>query len=182
MSAQPELAAAFTTRISSIAPRLTRQARHLAACNPIHTADDMQQNMLLKLWEQASKNPQYLSQPDVHLFAFATWKGRSLATSGRTYSKYIEAESFVADEEGDEISAFEFISTDDPESRDPAEIFAENETFQQALALLNPTERKIVEMLYQGYSQVEIAAELGVHKSYITQLKSRIAQAFAMCI
>ena len=176
---EPSLATAFNTRIAgTLDRRLTRQARHLASQDPDNTVDDHRQVMLLKLWEQTRKTPGYLQNPDVHLFAYATWKSRSLATRGRTYTKYVEAEKFVTDEDGDELSAFEFISDG---SQDPDAAFEFAESLGEAWVILGEIEKTIVRMLYQGYSQVEIARTLGISKACVTQRKQGIAQVFAMC-
>lgn len=164
----------FHLRIALLASRLTHIARDLVGSLSEHTAEDILQEIVLKLLERAHQDPTFASRSDKELLIFAQWRGRHLAEKGRIYTGYVQEEEYLSND-GVEISNFEFIAGDDPNPEHACIELEELEELERIAATLDPTNRRIVRMLYQGYSSVEIAAHLGVTKGAVSQRKAIIA-------
>lgn len=175
MQSNTTTAAAFNDRLTSLTPRLTHIARDLVGSLSEHTAEDILQEIVLKLLERAHQDPTFASRSDKELLIFAQWRGRHLAEKGRIYTGYVQEEEYLSNANGVEISSFEFIAGDDPNPEQACIELEELEALERIAAALDPTNRRIVRMLYQGYSSVEIAAHLGVTKGAVSQRKAIIA-------
>lgn len=169
-------AAAFNDRIVALTPALRRIARATVGTLSEYDAEDLYQTIVLKMLERAAQDPAFAQKSDTELLTFAQWRARSKAGAGRIYTKYVEPEKFYHDDEGDEISFLELIPSNalDPEE---AVIAAEGLTaIEDLIQSLDPANRKIIYLLYQGYNQVEIAAALNVTRSAVNQRKSAIGK------
>lgn len=164
----------FHQRLDTLAPKISRISRSTAGTFSEYDPDDLCQHICLKLLERAAADPAFAARSDEELLTFAIWRARSKAEAGRTYTRYVDAEVFI-EEDGDEISVLEMMPSGEI---NPEDAVIQSETLRQIDAIvqdLTPVNRQIVEMLYLGHSQVEIAAALGISKSAVTQRKTTIA-------
>ena len=148
--------------------------------SPEYTRDDLVQVMSEKIIERAQKDPTFLDQKDSYILTFATWRGKVAAGYGYTYNKYMGEEQVIATEDGEESSSFDYIPGSDPS---PEEITVQREEMAMLVARMKGFNRhdvQIVSMLYVGYTRAEIARELGITKSAITQRISKIVQRIAV--
>lgn len=175
----------ISDRIQSLFPKIQRDARSIAGTLSEYDADDLSQTAALKMLERNAIDPSFAGRPDAEIETFAIWRMRSKAGAGRTYTQYCEPETYITDDEDEEISDLEIVASDD---MTPEEIYIECESISElnsdvrdlmtvAKSVLSAQNYQICEMLYQGYSQDEIAVALGVSKSGISHRKETINKA-----
>lgn len=159
--------------------RLTDDLKAIAGyiISPDHTRDDLFQIMVKVLIERAQREPDFINQKDAYILKYASWNVRNAANSARTYLRIILPETIIKDDEGDEVSNFDFLKApcEDPESQ-----IIRDEAIDSLIADLNKLKGRdhaIVCLMYCGYSRTEIAKELGITKSAITQRARKIAEA-----
>lgn len=166
-------------RISELAPRLNARARAIAAASPEHDPDDLFQEMALAIIDRTNRDASFISQKDAYILQFATWFGKNRASASRTYGKYVGQEMMIKAEDGDTISSFDLIGDN---TQNPERQYIRMETAEdlgERIKTLTPHNQQIVAMIYLGYSQVEIAKELGISKPAVTQRKATIAKTLA---
>jgi len=169
-------------RFEDLSPRLQRRSRSLAhTCNE-HTADDLYQDMAVSYLVRTQRQPEFASQTDAYIFTDLTWDAQNVAEKGRTYNRYMDSEHIFSDDEGDEVSSFELIASGEPNPEDSYIDTEAIEALSAAILTLTPENQQIVKMIYLGYSQVEIAAQLGVSKPAITQRKATIEKALLQAL
>lgn len=166
----------FASRLQTLTPTLRKIARTTVGTLSEYDQDDLIQAMNEGLVKQAKRNPSFLDQEDGFWLKKARWVAQSLAGSGRAYTRRVDAEIITHGDDGDELSNFDFMSSD---SGDMEERIGQIDALERIAALLTPDELILVKMLYQGYSQDEIAARIGVVKTTITMRKQRIAEKLA---
>lgn len=166
----------FESRLQSITPTLRKIARSVQGTLSEYDQDDLIQAMHEGLVKQAKKNPSFLDQEDGYWFKKARWVALNMAGSGRAYTRRVDAEIITRGDDGEELSNFDFMSSD---NGDMEERIGQIDALERIAALLTPEELTLVKMLYQGYSQDEIAARMGVVKTTITMRKQRIAERLA---
>ena len=134
-------------------------------------AEDVEQDMYLALVEAHDKDPEF-SNVNSQWYAMqkAEWAGMEAARKQITYRKYNAKEKYVNgddDDDNDSISMLELY----PSKECTIEQYEMRDTLLSAIAALDVTCQKIVAMLYQGFTQVEIAARLGMTPAAISQKK-----------
>jgi len=178
-TAQPD--PRLDSRITSLFPRLNRIARYLAHPGLEYTADDLYQEMALTILDRSAGDSTFLDQRDGYLLQCASWDARNVAAKGRTYNRLVAAEWFLAvrsaaADDGDEISLLELFA--DPDLT-PEEHYLQTEQLEElaaAAASLSPSNQKIVGLIAIGYNWAEIADQLGVSRSAVSQRKNIIAR------
>jgi len=177
-------AAAFNTRLSArietLSSKLHTVARSVEGTLSEYTADDLFQTICLKLTERCTIDPAFLDRPAAEWITFANWRARSKADSGRRYTRYIDSETLVTDDDGEEDSLFDSLPS--PTCTNPEDSMIQMEVYGTLKAHLSESNLKLVNMLYQGYSQQEIAAELGICESAVAQRKQTIARQLAQVL
>ena len=148
--------------------------------SPEYTRDDLVQVMSEKIIERARKDPTFLEQKDSYILTFATWRGKVAAGYGYTYNRYVGEEQVFVTEDGEESSSFDYIPATDPSPEEMAEQREEMAMLVARMKGFNRHDTQIVSMLYVGYTRAEIARELGITKSAITQRISKIVQRIAV--
>jgi RNA polymerase sigma factor (sigma-70 family) len=162
-------------KIEKITPALARKAQYLANASPEHDANDLYQEGVLRVLERGESDPTFCEQKDQYVIWDAVHSGcKRAARKSRTYGKYVEPEPKAYSDEDEDI---DWIETLADTSSNPEDQFIQSEELTRlsgAISTLSPENQKIIGMLYQGYSQNEIAATLGIGKSAVSQRKATI--------
>jgi len=173
--------AAVASKIEKISPKVRQIARIVANASPEHDADDIFQESVLWLLEQEEKDPSIVEQTDAYvIWGATTTGGKHAARASRTYTKYVHSEPAVEQDEDEEN--IDWIETLADNSNNPEEVFIENEEIShlaEAITQLTPANQKLVTMLYNGYSQNEIADALGISKGAVSQRKATVERQLA---
>lgn len=160
-------------RLPALAPNISRISRHARGTCSEHTAADIAQTIYLRLLERAAQDPTFASRPDSELLVFAQWRGRHMAESGRAYTRNVDAEVFILDEDGEEISAFERIPSASSSPEDCCLQAEQSQSLQAALQSLSPRDRQIVTRIYlQSEPQASVAADLGMTSAGVSIRKA----------
>lgn len=186
------LSSAAADRVASLFPVLQRKSYQIDSnVDP----DDLAQDMALRMMERALAEPSRLDQKDAYLVNDAFLNGGChSARRVRTYSKYVDPHVLVTDECRDEID--DDLFGDNPnfsiteiipvsEEDDPETAAERSDTIDAILDVvrgLSESNRAVVRMLVLGYSEAEIAAELGVSRPAISQRKDTIAKVLARAL
>lgn len=172
---------AVASKIEKISPKVRHISQIVANASPEHDADDIFQESVLWLLEQAEKDPSIVEQTDAYvIWGATTTGGKHAARASRTYTRYVQAEPRV--ENDDEDEDIEWIETLADSSNDPEARFIENEEISalaSAIAQLTPANQKLVTMLYNGFNQNEIADALGISKGAVSQRKATVERQLA---
>lgn len=164
-------------RFPLIENRLSFRAHRISQMHPDFDPEDILQTMKLALLERAEADPQFAEQTDYYLVQYAEWKAKNSAAASRTYRDYVDEMPRIVDDDGEESSLLEILPDT---SQPPDEIYELHEAAQQVMEYIRshyPDYVEMVELLYLGYSQNEIADALGVSKGAISQRKKKIAVA-----
>lgn len=172
-------AAAFTNRLTSLEPKIRKAARSSVGSLSEHTADDLYQTAVLKLWERAETDPNFINRSDAELVTFATWRARHGASLGRIYTKYVEGETIITDSMGDEISSLELIPSTERTPEEQVIAAEEMRSLQAAIQALPPRQREYAILLYQGYAPCEAYTKMGVSKVTAHEMKVAISKRLA---
>lgn len=175
--------AAASTRVAALYPVIQRKAAYLAG--ELLDADDVAQDMSLRILERTAADPDRLNQTDAYLMGDAWNNQRHALRSAVTESRRLTDAALVDDtSDDDEEGGGVFITVID-ETADP-ETAAENAEVDEALyrtiLSLSPTNRKVVAMLYSGHTEVQIARTLGITRSAVSQRKTTIARALSAAL
>ena len=134
-----------------------------------------------KLSNELKADPTFCEQTDSYIIWDAVHSGgKRAARKSRTYGKYVDAEPQIAANDDDED--MDWVDSLADTSGNPEELFIESEEIDNlsaAISALSPDNKKIVTMLYQGYSQNEISEALGIGKSAVSQRKATIERQLA---
>lgn len=174
--------AAASTRVAALYPAIQRKAAYLAG--DLLDADDVAQDMSLRILERAAVDPSRLNQTDAYLLGDAWNNQRHALRSAVTESRRLTDAALVDDTSDDEEGGGMFITVID-ETADPetaAENAEVNEALYRAVLSLSPTNRKVVAMLYSGHTEVQIARTLGITRSAVSQRKTTIARALSAAL
>ena len=161
-------------RIQSLTPRLIAKS-HFIPSDHLEP-DDLQQEMFIALLEKAQAAPGFAEQKDAYLVRYATWMAKHAAERTWTYSSHVESQTLSLAGE-DEV--FDNFSDD---NADPAYLVEQSEELEEMLSRLqdlSPENRTVVKMIYLGYTESEIATELGISRPAVTQRKRTIARAIS---
>ena len=161
-------------KITELSQRMQLKANYISS--PEHTADDLFQIMVEAIIVESEKKPEFIQQTDAYIVNFAVWTAKKKAQASRTYGKYVGEEKVFKTEEDDEASDFD--TQTDP-SLSPEELVVRREVYrdiEKVIRTLSTENRKVVVMLFERYSQVEIAEALGITKAAVTQRKATIAK------
>lgn len=170
-------AAAFNNRLETLEPKIRKAARAAVGTLSEYDADDLYQTAVLKLWERAQTDPTFVNRSDAELVTFATWRARHKATQGRIYTKYVDNEVLFSSEDDDnELSNFDLIPSSDKSPEDACIAAEELNSLQTAIKALPPRQREFAILLYQGYTQSEAAAKMGIHKVTAHEMKVAISK------
>jgi len=172
-------AAAFTNRLTTLEPQSRKAARASVGSLSEHTADDLYQTAVLKLWERAETDPTFINRSDAELVTFATWRSRHAASLGRIYTKYVEGETILTDSQGDEISSLELIPSTDNTPEERCIAAEEFRSLQAAIQALPPRQREYAILIYQGYTPCEAYTKMGVSKVTAHEMKVAISKRLA---
>lgn len=87
-------------------------------------------------------------------------------------------EPLNTDWDGNELLLSDVLGTDDDEVSRPLEDDADRKMLQESISVLNPRERRIIELRFglngnQEYTQKEVAEIMGISQSYISRLEKR---------
>lgn len=87
-------------------------------------------------------------------------------------------EPLNTDWDGNELLLSDVLGTDDDEVSRPLEDDADRKMLKDSISLLNPRERRIIELRFglngnQEYTQKEVAEIMGISQSYISRLEKR---------
>lgn len=147
-------------------------------------AEDLEQSMYASLLEQQAVEPDFdTKNTESYVMQKAEWAARQEARKQVTYRKYNAQEKYVKGDDDDDddddgnggSSIFEII----PTQEFTIERHEKRMEIVSAISALDATCQKIVAMLYEGFTQVEIAAKLGLTPAAISQKKRQIAAIMA---
>jgi RNA polymerase sigma factor (sigma-70 family) len=164
---------AVASKIESLSPRLQRKARVIAHKSDQVDVDDAYQDMVLSILERSEHSPDFVEQTDSYITQQAAWDASHVARSGRIYRKYNAVPVEFTDDEGDTINLIDITP-------DPTDVEAETleslemKSLAAAIKALAPDNRQVVIMLYQGYSNKEIAEKMGISPAAVSQRKGTI--------
>lgn len=157
--------------------KLQGYSRSLAGkfTTPTLDADDIFQAMCFKIWYMANRVPEFLARGDAYLFKTAWNEGLQMLRSERRYSLHIEIPAEARDEEPE--TEFELPDTSSlPEAL--VLTGTDNELLAEAIHSLPAKTQTICKLLYAGRKPAEIAQELGVSRSHVSQTVGRIQEKF----
>jgi RNA polymerase sigma factor (sigma-70 family) len=136
---------------------------------------DVKQNMVLAIIEQAEIEPDFLDQKPAYIFQKAVWKGAQRQIDyGVAYNKYVGDLERRTDKLEEYIEPIELVVSEEPT---PEQDALEKETLNHLLTAIRDLEEKdqtIIAMTYQGYKGKEIAKKLGVTSATISQHRKAI--------
>lgn len=158
--------AEIAARIEGLTPRIIAYAGFVYS--PELDREDIQQEMVKAILEQAQKDPDFIHQKDSYLLKLATWKAQAVAARTRVYDNRVT-------EEPEEFDIFDASA-----SADPADLYEHQETMEElleAIQKLSPENIQVVKMIYLGYSQKEISEKLNVSPAAVSQRKQSIRHA-----
>lgn len=160
-------------RINALEPRIRMIARQYSK-DP-HQAEDIFQHICEKLLLQADP-----ADSDARILTTAKRRAGDYVNTEKTYSFWVGGEEELGGTgEEEDLDAFEIYIGD---QQTPEDMVIENEeisAIQKALETLTPENRKVVALLGGGYSQAEIAKELGVSRAAVSIRVNLIAQKLA---
>ncbi len=157
-------------RIEAILPRLNFIARKLCWGSLEHEPEDLVSEEVLAILELAGKNGGNLDKfNDAYLCQCAYFKLKHKVKATWDYGKHVQEEVFFETDEGDQISSFERLA---PESIPVEEEVSDRLDLNHLVAAcrqMPPTYQMIISLLLSGYRVTDIAGELGVTKSRVSQ-------------
>lgn len=154
-------------RLEALTPRLRLIAASIARMSYSHTPDDLYQTMALSILERAAKDPAFIRQNDAYICCFAGWMAKHAAESDRARARFYQ--------ELEEEMDFVYLGVQEP---GPETAYLTREAVQaivDAARSRSPRQQQIVQMLYAGYRNSEIAAALGVSRPAVTQAINQLA-------
>lgn len=169
------MTATFEERLETLAPALMRQAASIASRHAHLSADDIYQEVTTAIWEKTKKEPEYLEADDVYWITFAKWRAKNILRGAYRYDRYVDAE-IIEYKDTEALSSFDLIADNQSDMLLDLE---RAELIHEAVIQLSESDKNIVTLMYQGYTQKEIAKILGVSGAAITYRKSSIRKTFA---
>jgi RNA polymerase sigma factor (sigma-70 family) len=167
---------AFITLIELTLPRITRIIRRHAGDAPLEEIEDIQLEVLVKIWFKASTfsgRSRVGSDPDATAYAWICRiadNTRKDHFRGNKWKERVPTESELWREEDDpENEPSPLEQYPDPAAPNPEKVIIKSQGIGEFMAELSPVECRIIEYLHRGYSQKEIAASLGMTPSAISQ-------------
>lgn len=165
-------------RIEDLQPVLGYKANYI--CNSVNPEPfieqcDIEQEMAIALLERARRDEAFCEQASTYLAKLAEWRGLNAAL--RTKGHVDAAISLDTQEYAGQAEFAELI----PDSTmSPEDSAVQAETIEELLEMVedDPRGAQMVRMFYLGYSETEIAGELGVSQAAISQRKRKLAGAW----
>jgi RNA polymerase sigma factor (sigma-70 family) len=145
----------FMEILERIDPKLKFYARHLSWTSKTEEADDLYQQMLLKLLERSRIDPEFLNQNSSYILCYATWMAKNFIKHEKSlyYRKITEDDSL------------EFV---DPEfqlhlnhPRKP-ETEAENQEIHDLAGSMPYSYRNLFKQIVAGFQWQEIAQKMRI--------------------
>lgn len=156
--------------LSSVSGRLKSIASRYASDHL--EAEDIYQDMVVGLLEQAHKDPSFPKQTKSYICAKAGFLAMHAVRAKNIYRRYVESVS-AKPQEADQVHIDSFTS----QSINPEKAVEQaEEAFRilDAIKRLSARDQAIVKMAYVGLSNAEIANKLGVSRAAITQRRAAI--------
>lgn len=145
--------------------------------------EDVRQNIILAIMEQADKDPEFLDQSPNYIYQAAVWRVRNNRKAIQTRNRYISPAPISAMSiNGDDDEPMDILEIYEDSTPNPEQETIETEKLNQiiqAIRSLDDTHRKIVSMIYAGYKGCEIAEDMGISPSRVSQHKSHIRAHFS---
>ncbi len=141
--------------------------------NSAHDDEDCAQTVQLKLLELAHRRPGYGNKGIGYHIRMAAWLANDYRRRGYTYNRNVFEEPMVR-EGGEWVGMFDEILPCN--SLSPEEFYLRKEALEQlqwAIDQLTPKQRRIIELLAEGYRQEEIMAKLGITQGNASQATMR---------
>jgi len=168
-------------RIERLLPLIEKRVRRIQSAE--YTTEDLVNFGVIKLLEKATSDSTFERHADAYWINAATWAARHAAERSYTYIRHVSQDGEIIDENGEAASMIEEFYYD-LEVASPEEALLEKEAvdiqhaqmkvIMQVINTLSDGNRKIVQMLLQGYTQDEIARIMGLTKGTISQHKRAI--------
>ena len=167
-------------RLVELLPAINRRAAFVGSHTL--TADDVAQEMALSILERAAKTPNLENQKDAYILNAAYLHGGiNAARHERLCHENHVADAVVAcDSSNDDDGEPEFnIFVPADSDVTPEDALIHSEAIEITMSKLSPSNRKLVAMLYIGYSETEIAKALHISRPAVSQRKRVIANVLA---
>jgi RNA polymerase sigma factor (sigma-70 family) len=161
-----------TTKIAELSSRLNRYSYCITG--PELTPEDSYQEMILAFLKKAGDDPTFIAQKDAYQVRYASWVAMQKAHAGNTYRKYVCSLEDLTAGENDDMDVFEVFPSNDGSVEDQVIANENAEEMNELISTLSPSNQTVIAMIYLGYSQVEIAEQLGVSKVAVSQRKATI--------
>jgi len=165
----------LNSRLDRILPKLGRTAKHQAwAAYGDLEPEDVLQNMALAILEFG----EHKHLGDGYYINRARWSARDHARHARIYRRYCTHMPLAIEDDGEAVDYAEFLPDPDTDADPEARLLAA-ERLAAMRARLTPPQRRILDRLLAGYRKSEIAAELGVSRTRISNLLTEMRVALA---
>ena len=153
-------------RLDRLMPNLRRCAARLAqTANGDLAPDDVLQTMALVILEYGD----HPGLGDGYYFNRARWYSLNLAEAARTYRGHYPLMPLAIEDDGEAVDYSEFVADPDPAANPEASLLAA-ERLAEIRARLKPSQRLLLDRLLDGYHKSEIADELGVSRTRVSNL------------
>ncbi len=168
-----------TSKIEDLTPRLKRKAQYVSNKSSQMDADDAFQEMVVSILEHAESDPDFIKQTDAYIINQAAWDTGHVARSYRTYSRYNLPDLEIGRDQDDCPQTIIDITPDSFDLEADVLEMIEMESLAVAIRHLTPENSTLVTLLYKGYNNLEIAAEMGISPSAVSQRKGTIRRQLA---
>jgi len=166
-------------RLVELLPAINRRAAFVGSHTL--TADDVAQEMALSILERAAKNPNLENQKNAYILYDAYMNGglHSARHERLCHEKHLADAVLACDSsnDNDEPEFNVFVPADSDVT--PEDALIHSEAIEITMSKLSPSNRKLVAMLYIGYSETEIAKALHISRPAVSQRKRVIANVLA---
>ncbi len=153
-------------RLDRLLPNLRRCAARLAqTANGDLAPDDVLQTMALVILEYGDRP----GLGDGYYFNRARWYSLNLTEAARTYRGHYPLMPLAIEDDGEAVDYSEFVADPDP-SANPEESLLAAERLAEIRARLKPAQLILFNRLLDGYHKSEIADELGVSRTRVSNL------------
>lgn len=166
-------------RLVDLLPAINRKAAFVGSHTL--TADDIAQEMALSILERAAKTPDLVNQKDAYILNAAYLHGgiNGARHERLCHEKHMANAMVASDSSYDEDDDYSFDEVVPVSNTTPEDEYLQFEGLFDTLNQLSLSNRKLVAMLYIGYSETEIAKALHISRPAVSQRKRVIAKVLA---
>lgn len=162
-------------RVTKLLPRIERTATYnFPEDDTVSTPNDLAQDMAAHILSRSALDPHYNEQNDQYLVKGALMNCAPRYRRQSQYQKRFVGFEPSADGEESEVVQQIDLYPDDGMSVEGEVVI--NETLAAIFGEVDGSDLKIIKMSFMGYSNLEIANELGVSAPAISQHKNKIRE------